>query len=123
MIVEWGSGERRVNEAVELKRWKVASSMNLGALGSRLSSSLLGGSRFGFFGTANWGVGRSTEREESADPRRGWWGMVPEWVLRVIVVLKPECVREWRCSGEGVLPDLRYTERETLCPERDPSPH
>lgn len=30
-MVLWGKGERRVKEAVEVKRWKVASSMNLGA--------------------------------------------------------------------------------------------
>lgn len=86
-MVEWGRGESRVNVAVEVMRWNVASSMNLGALGSRSSSSV--GSRFGFLGGVSLGVGMVMEREERAWPRLGWWGMVPAWVARVRDVLSP----------------------------------
>ena len=90
MIVERGRGESRVNVAVEVMRWNVASSMNWGALGSRsLSGSSSSGSRFGFLGGVSLGVGMVMEREERARPRLGWCGMVPEWVARVRDVLYP----------------------------------
>jgi len=81
----WGRGERSVNEAVEVRRWKVASSMNLGALGSRSGS----GGWFGFSGGVSLGVGMEMAKEERAVPRWGLWGMEPAWVVRVIDVLKP----------------------------------
>lgn len=96
--MECGSGERRVNVAVEVKRWNVASSMNLGAWGSRSGSGSSGsvgleGSRLGFLGGVSCGVGMSTEKLERARPRRGWWGMLPVWVLSVMLVLKPRYIR------------------------------
>ena len=96
-MVECGSGERRVNVAVEVRRWNVASSMNLGAWGSRSGSGsgLVGleGSRLGFLGGVSCGVGMSIEKFERAWPRLGWWGMLPVWVLSVMLVLKPGVVR------------------------------
>lgn len=93
MIVEWGSGERRVNVAVEVRRWKVASSMNLGAWGSREGSEGLVGSWAGFLGGVSWGVGMEMEKLERARPRWGWWGMLRGWVLSVMLVLKPVFIR------------------------------
>lgn len=96
-MVECGSGERRVNVAVEVRKWNVASSMNLGAWGSRSGSGsgLVGleGSRLGFLGGVSCGVGMSIEKFERAWPRLGWWGMLPVWVLSVMLVLKPGVVR------------------------------
>ena len=104
MIVECGNGERRVNVAVEVRRWNVASSMNFGAWGSRSgsegSSGLVGfeGSWLGFLGGVSWGVGMLMEKLERARPRRGWWGMLPGWVLSVMLVLKPMFLR---IMGDG----------------------
>ena len=58
--------------------------MNVGAFGSRSSSGL-----DGFLGVCRDGVGMSTENLAKANPRDGWVGMVPGWVLRVIDVLRP----------------------------------
>ncbi len=128
MRVECASGERRVNVAVEVRRWNVASSMNLGASGSRSGSGSgsvgLEGSRLGFLGGVSWGVGMSTEKFERARPRRGWWGMLPVWVLSVMLVLKPGFIKfmgnedgEWQgkgtdriCIGRGA----RHLERVLL---------
>ena len=127
-MVEWASGERRVKVAVEVRRWNVASSMNLGAWGSRSGSGsgLVGleGSRLGFLGGVSWGVGMSIEKFERARPRRGWWGMLPGWVLSVMLVLKPGFFRlmgnengGWEgkgadqiCTGRGA----RHLERDLL---------
>ena len=84
-IVLCGRGESRVKPAVEVRIWKVASSMNLGASGSRLSPSP--GSLCGFLGGCSDGVGRSIEKLDRARPRRGWCGMLPAWVVRVMLVL------------------------------------
>lgn len=86
--MERGSGDSNVKVAVEVRRWNVASSINLGAFGS-LSSSSSSGSRLGFLGGVSLGVGMEMVKLERAVPRRGWWGMLPEWVRRVMVVLKP----------------------------------
>lgn len=83
--MECARGERSVNVAVEVNRWNVASSMNLGALGSRSGSSA--GSRLGFLGGVSLGVGIETLKRERARPREGWCGMLPAWVRRVMVVL------------------------------------
>ena len=90
----WERGERRVNVAVEVRRWNVASSMNLGG-GLVLPSSLSGsegsgssegldggGGWFGFGGVGRWGGGRSRRRRERARPRFGWVGSEAEWVRR-----------------------------------------
>ena len=58
--------------ALDVIRWKVASSINLGALGSRSLSSSSSGSRFGFLGGVSLGVGMLMAREERALPRLGW---------------------------------------------------
>lgn len=84
-MVEWGRGERRVNVAVEVRRWNVASSMNFGAWGSRSRSS--SGERAGFFGGESLGVGMVIGRWERARPREGECGILPAWVVRVRVVL------------------------------------
>ena len=116
MMVEWGRGESRVNVAVEVMRWNVASSMNLGALGSRSSSSS-GGSRFGLSGGVSLGVGMVMEREERAWPRLGWWGIVPAWVARVRDVLNParvSCGMKGRQGVESRSADQIYTARGAL---------
>ena len=79
-----GKGDKSVKDAVDVRIWKVASSMNVGASGSRSSPGLEG-----FLGVGKDGVGRSREKLDSANPRAGWLGIVPECVLRVIEVLKP----------------------------------
>lgn len=93
MRVECGSGESRVNEAVEVRRWKVASVMNRGGGGSRLGSSSEGGGGglrwSGGEGGCSWGVGMVMGKRERARPRDGLEGMLAEWVVRVMVVLKP----------------------------------
>ena len=64
--------------------------MNLGGPSSLLLGSLSSlGSRLGFGGGWSLGVGIWRFREERARPRWGWEGMVPAWVWRVRVVLKP----------------------------------
>lgn len=85
VMVEWGRGESRVNVAVEVRRWNVASSMNFGAWGLRSRSS--SGERAGFLGGVNFGVGIVMGRWERARPREGECGMLLAWVLRVRVVL------------------------------------
>lgn len=72
------SGERRVREAVLLRRWKVASAMKC-VEGEEGSEGLGGG----------WssGVGIVRERRERACPRWGREGRVELWVRRVRVVL------------------------------------
>ena len=91
-----GRGERRVKDAVEVKKWKVASSMKVGASGSRSSSGL-----DGFLGVCKEGVGRPREKLDNASPRAGWLGIVPACVFRVIEVLKPVCFSTaiWMITG------------------------
>lgn len=84
VMVECGRGERRVKVAVEVRRWKVASSMKAGAEGE---GGGVVGSRFGLVGGWSWGVGMEMAKWERARPRVGLWGMLPEWVVRVMVVL------------------------------------
>lgn len=82
-----GSGERRVRTAVEVMRWKTASSMKWGAE----DPGSLGGSgwtgRLGFDGGVSFGVGIVTLKIESAVPRRGCEGIDEACVRSVRVVL------------------------------------
>ena len=80
-----GSGERRVNVAVEVMRWKVASSIKCGAASSGSAGSSSGW--LGFFGGFSFGVGISMGSDERASPRLGCEGMVALFVRRVMVVL------------------------------------
>ena len=59
-----GSGERRVSVAVEVMRWKVASSMKWGESSSAGSSS----GWLGFLGGFSFGVGSSIGMDERATP-------------------------------------------------------
>lgn len=82
-----GKGERSVRTAVEVMRWKTASSMKCGAEepGSSGGSGLIG--RLGLGGGLSFGVGMVILKMDRLRPRRGWEGMESAWVRRVRVVL------------------------------------